>query len=90
MSHFLTMADAADAGAPECFSEEFAYLERTGGLVDSGPGVPAYDPDPDDYYYDDRDDYEPSEPDDPDDGQSAPDPLPTPALWSAPTDDCPF
>lgn len=35
MSHFSTIADAIDAGAPECFSDEFAHHERHGTLPPS-------------------------------------------------------
>lgn len=35
--HFPTMADAAAAGAPECFSDEFAHHERHGTLPPGGP-----------------------------------------------------
>ncbi|QDN94971.1 hypothetical protein FNV58_01165 (plasmid) [Streptomyces sp. RLB1-9] len=51
----ITMADAADLGVPECFSDEFAFLERTGqlppyaGPVERDWGSDAYDP-----YMDDR------------------------------------
>lgn len=38
MTNFLTIADATAAGAPECFSEEFAYYERHGGMP-SAPGA---------------------------------------------------
>lgn len=57
-SRLIFMADAREAGAPECFSEEFAFLERNGTLAPyAGPVEPDWGSDAA-YLYDD----EPSEP----------------------------
>lgn len=50
MTQPITMDQARELGAPECFSAEFAFLERTGQLPPyAGPvspdwGSDAYDP----------------------------------------------
>jgi hypothetical protein len=52
------MQEAREMGAPECFSEEYAFLERTGGLPPyAGPVEPDWGSDAS-YLYDD----EPTEP----------------------------
>lgn len=58
MSHFATIADAEEAGAPGCFSDEFAYYERTGQLAPGGSFPIAYDPDPDPGYWERDDPYD--------------------------------
>lgn len=67
MSHFPTIADAEEAGAPGCFSDEYAFHERNGTLPPGGsfPGPPSSE-------YDHLDDgYPPEEEDEP---QGAPAP----------------
>ncbi|MGA5598353.1 hypothetical protein ACPCSE_29385 [Streptomyces cellulosae] len=72
----ITNEDAREMGVPECFSEEFAYQERTGtlppyaGPVERDWGSDAYDPFGDEPSWG-PDHEEPSEP--PDFGES-PDP----------------
>lgn len=60
-AQMITMADAEEAGAPACFSEEYAFHERNGTLAPySGPVYPDYNREDYDYFPDEQDD--PSEP----------------------------
>jgi hypothetical protein len=60
----MSMAEAAEAGMPECFSGEFALLERSGQLPPSSyPVFPDYGSDAYDPYMDDR--YEPDHDEEP-------------------------
>lgn len=64
----ITMAEAAELGVPECFSDEYAFHERNGTLPPySGPVYPDYGSDAytydDDYdYFGDESDYPPAPP----------------------------
>ena len=63
MSAPITMAEARELRVPECFSDEYAFLERTGQLPPyAGPVEPDWGSDAYDPYMDERYDDEPTEP----------------------------
>lgn len=63
MTQPITMQDAREMGVPECFSEEYAFLERTGQLPPyAGPVERDWGSDAYDLFGDER--WEPSEPSD--------------------------
>lgn len=90
MHHFQTIADAEDAGSPGCFSDEYAWYERSGHLPPGGSFPIAYDPDPDpgiNERYDGADeeaDWQAEQ-----DGQPLP-PVAEPIAEPSYPDDCPF
>lgn len=66
--HFPSIEDAVAAGAPACFSDEFAYHERNGTLPPDGPVADAradYDPYADGYDEYDEEDTVPDGPESP-------------------------